>query len=191
MTRFKVYTKSGDRGKTSLATGERVSKSDFRIECYGTVDELNALIGLLRDKLPKIETLEVTSNNLLWIQNLLFDIGAELSCSEENIDKIPLNRFKEKHIQSLENEIDLISNRLPILKNFILPGGHEASSQSHVIRTVCRRVERLLIRYKNEHASINDEILIFFNRLSDYFFVLSRLILLDTNSEEVTWTKQN
>ena len=191
MTRFKVYTKSGDKGKTSLATGERVPKSDLKIECYGTIDELNALVGLLRDKLPKIDSMQKSNENLLWIQNLLFDIGAELASSPEKIDKISLNRFDTKHIGSLENEIDIISDKLPELKNFVLPGGHEASSYSHLIRTVCRRAERLLVAHNYETENINSEILIFINRLSDYFFVLARFIIIETGCKEVTWTKQS
>lgn len=191
MTRFKVYTKSGDKGKTSLATGERVPKSDLKIECYGTIDELNALVGLLRDKLPKIDSMQRSSENLLWIQNLLFDIGAELASSPEKIDKLSLNRFDGKHIASLEEEIDLISDELPELKNFVLPGGHEASSYTHLLRTVCRRAERLLVTHNYETDNINSKILIFINRLSDYFFVLARFILIETGCKEITWTKQS
>ncbi len=191
MTRFKVYTKSGDKGKTSLATGERVPKSDLKIECYGTIDELNALVGLLRDKLPKIDSMQRSSENLLWIQNLLFDIGAELASSPERIDKLSLNRFDAKHIASLEEEIDLISDELPELKDFVLPGGHEASSYTHLLRTVCRRAERLLVTHNYETDNINSKILIFINRLSDYFFVLARFILIETGCKEITWTKQS
>ena len=191
MTRFKVYTKSGDKGKTSLATGERVPKSDLKIECYGTIDELNALVGLLRDKLPKIDSMQKSNENLLWIQNLLFDIGAELASNPDKIDKISLNRFDAKHIGSLEKEIDIISDKLPELKNFVLPGGHEASSYTHLIRTVCRRAERLLVTHNYETENINSEILIFINRLSDYFFVLARFIIIETGCKEVTWTKQS
>ncbi len=191
MTRFKVYTKSGDKGKTSLATGERVPKSDLKIECYGTIDELNALVGLLRDKLPKIDSMQRSNENLLWIQNLLFDIGAELASNPEKIDKLSLNRFDAKHIESLEKEIDAISEKLPELKNFVLPGGHEASSYTHLLRTVCRRAERLLVTHNYETDNINSEILIFINRLSDYFFVLARFILIETGCKEITWTKQS
>ena len=193
MTKFKVYTKSGDKGKTSLATGERVPKSDLRIECYGTIDELNALVGMLRDTLPKNQIFSESASILLWVQNLLFDIGAEVSSNSESISRIALNRFNNDHVNSLEKHIDKISEELPPLKNFVLPGGHFAASQTHLLRTVCRRAERLLVRYNSmpDTDSISENILIFMNRLSDYFFVLSRFIVIMTNNEEITWTKLN
>ena len=191
MTKFKVYTKSGDKGKTSLATGERVSKSDLQIECYGTIDELNSLVGLLRDMLPKNKFFTDSSEKLLWIQNLLFDIGAEIASNPENIKRLNLNVFNSKHTTTLEQTIDLLSEELPELKNFVLPGGHMASSQAHVLRTVCRRAERYLVKYNLNFEQVNPDISIFINRLSDYFFVLARYIVVKTDNEEVTWTKQS
>ena len=127
----------------------------------------------------------------MWIQNLLFDIGAEIASNPENIKRLNLNVFNSKHTTTLEQTIDLLSEELPELKNFVLPGGHMASSQAHVLRTVCRRAERYLVKYNLNFEQVNPDISIFINRLSDYFFVLARYIVVKTDNEEVTWTKQS
>lgn len=178
---MKIYTKTGDTGKTSLLGGRRVSKAELRIDAYGTVDELNSFIGLLRDQEinKKRETL------LKEIQDRLFTIGATLASEpgKENIKKPDLH---DVDLELLEKEIDEMESQLPQLRHFILPGGHQSVSFCHVARTVCRRTERCVIDLMEiEHV---DEIIVkYLNRLSDYLFVLGRLIAQELGVEEVTW----
>ncbi len=178
---MKIYTKSGDTGETSLIGGRRVPKSDIRIEAYGTVDELIAFIGLLRDQ--PVET--KISNDLIKIQDKLMICASVLAAESDEFRK-NLPELKIKDVEFLENEIDDMSARIPPLSSFILPGGHHVVSLCNVVRTVCRRAERRII----ELHRINDvqEIIIrFMNRLSDYFFVLSRMLSFDFQVDEIKW----
>jgi cob(I)alamin adenosyltransferase len=178
---MKIYTKTGDTGQTSLLGGRRVSKADLRIDAYGTVDELNSFIGLLKDQ----EINKKREELLKEVQDRLFTIGATLATEpgKENVKKPDLN---EKDLNLLEKEIDEMESQLPPLKHFILPGGHQIVSFCHIARTVCRRTERCVIDLmEKEHV---DEIIVkYLNRLSDYLFVLGRLIARELGVEEVTW----
>ncbi|MDO9262231.1 MAG: cob(I)yrinic acid a,c-diamide adenosyltransferase [Flavobacteriaceae bacterium] len=189
---MKIYTKTGDKGKTSLIGGKRVSKADLRIEAYGTIDELNAYIGLLRDQSIDLQT----KNNLLSIQNHLFSIGTILALDPENekfsSDDNPyatLNITIED-INILEKEMDEMNKKLPDLAHFILPGGHPSVSICHICRTICRRTERISVAL-NEESSVSEKIIIYLNRLSDYFFVLARKLTQDSGVSEIKWEPKN
>src|SRR5678815_730946 len=178
----KIYTKTGDLGKTSLIGGTRVPKSHLRIETYGTVDELNSFIGFLDDQL----TDERTKKILREIQDRLFTIGSSLACDPEKEPKMKLPDLKEEDVSLLEEEIDTMSKVLPEMKNFILPGGHATVSHVHIARCVCRRAERCCVRL-NEQATEDLLILKYLNRLSDYLFVLARYASHLLNAEEIAW----
>ena len=178
---MKIYTKGGDKGKTSLLGGKRVSKSDIRIEAYGTVDELNANIGLLKD----YEISNDYKQSLLKIQNDLFKMGSILAC-EVDPDQYNLSGIEDSDINEIEKLIDEMENALPVLKNFILPGGDPAVSQCHITRCVCRRAERLIVLL-NEEEKIDDVIIRYLNRLSDFLFVLARKIGYDKGINEINW----
>ena len=179
---MKIYTKSGDKGETSLFGGERVKKYHMSIQAYGTVDELNSWCGLVKDHL----SISNQKNQLLSIQDTLFVIGSHLASNgdEKLICKLP--SVSETAISSLENAIDEMDKELPKMKNFILPGGHFVSSYCHLSRCVCRRAERLIIEL-NESLPVNPIVVKYLNRLSDYLFVLSRHILLQNNVKEQPW----
>jgi cob(I)alamin adenosyltransferase len=173
---FKIYTKTGDTGETGLYGGARVPKFHPRVEAYGTVDELNSYIGLVRDLMEAPQYRDV----LKAIQDRLFTIGAVLASDPEKNMRAP--DLKESDIQLLENQIDSMESALPALKNFILPGGHPTVSYCNIARTVCRRAERLVVALNVDPLSI-----IYLNRLSDYLFVLGRKIGQDLGVEEVIW----
>lgn len=175
---MKIYTKTGDKGQTSLFNGERRSKDDIRIEAYGSVDELNSFLGLLTSKVNDTEVIEV----LLDIQKNLFDLGSMLA-NPTNTSKAVI---KEEHIEGLESGIDNMNEFLPSLKTFILPGGNESAALAHVCRTVCRRAERRTISLSMEHE-IEPITVKYLNRLSDYFFVLSRKLIHDKGDKEIQW----
>lgn len=178
---MKIYTKGGDSGSTSLLGGTKVSKNDLRIEAYGTVDELNSHVGVLRD----VINIEQYSSQLIAIQNTLFTIGSNLALEKEP-KGFSIPKINENHIIQLENWMDSMDEELPKLQNFILPGGHISVSQSHVCRVVCRRAERRCVDLKNQTAV--DVLLIkYLNRLSDYFFMLSRILSLKLNANEIPW----
>jgi cob(I)alamin adenosyltransferase len=178
---LKIYTKGGDKGETSLLGGTRVPKYHERIEVYGTLDELNSFIGLLRDQ-PMDQHYK---NVLLNIQEKIFIAESRLAADrQEHIDRLPL--ISSDDILALEKEIDEMNIGLPELQSFVLPGGHPAVSYCHIARTVCRRAERLSIRL-SEKFSIDETILIYLNRLSDYFFVLGRRFTYDLDVEEILW----
>lgn len=181
MKDWKIYTKTGDRGETSLLGGKRVPKYHPRIEAYGTIDELNAFVGLLRDQdmAPHYQDL------LLEIQDRLFT-AESLIAADEGSEKYPLPQLLEDDITLLEQEIDAMNDALPPLSSFILPGGHPAVSLAHVCRTVCRRAERHLILLATS-LPVDDRIIRYFNRLSDYFFVLARKIALDAGVPDQVW----
>lgn len=178
---MKIYTKSGDKGHTSLIGGTRVLKSHFRIEAYGTIDELNSWIGLLAEYTIN----ETRLPFLREIQDRLFTIGSQLACEIDEISsKIPL--IYEEDIVRIEKEIDLINEVLPPLKHFILPGGHKEVAFCHIARTVCRRAERLVVDL-NEQEQVNHLIVKYLNRLSDYLFMLCRIMSKDLNVAEIVW----
>ena len=178
---MKVYTKTGDNGTTSLFGGTRVSKSDARINAYGTVDELNAYLGLLRDQPVNARR----KNEIVNIQEDLFVIGAILA-TEPGKDRGKIPSLQEEDVQRLEGAIDNMDGELPPMKNFILPGGHQSVSFCHVARCVCRRAERLVIALR-EQAEIAGLVVKYLNRLSDYLFVLSRKVSREVDAEEIPW----
>ena len=182
---FKIYTKTGDKGQTSLWGGARVPKHHIRIESYGTVDELNSHLGLLRDQLQD-ENIRVDLKN---IQDRLFTLGAILATDPEKAGKIQTPDLLLSDIELLETRIDEMEENLPELKNFILPGGHVAVSSCHIARCVCRRAERLVVAL-NETEPVNELVMQYLNRLSDYLFVLSRRIAQIFGVEEQIWNSR-
>lgn len=178
---MKIYTKTGDKGTTSLIGGTRVSKDDIRIEAYGTVDELNSWIGLLRDQKPGKEQEDV----LLEVQDRLFSIGSNLASDPER-SKMKIPHINEEDIQLLEKNIDRMNEELPEMKSFILPGGDQSQSFCHVARCVCRRAERNTIHLSGE-SFVDPLIIKYLNRLSDYLFVLARKIGKDRSAVETPW----
>jgi cob(I)alamin adenosyltransferase len=180
---FKIYTKTGDKGQTSLIGGTRVSKSHIRIESYGTVDELNSYLGLVND----------LSNNdeiSLWIreiQDRLFTLGAELATTPTKEVKMKLPDLHLTDIEWLENRIDEMNEVLPEMRSFILPGGHQAASACHVARCICRRAERVCVGLCEHGEEVSDIILKYLNRLSDFLFVLARYIIYINKKEELPW----
>jgi cob(I)alamin adenosyltransferase len=178
---MKIYTKKGDSGTTQLLGGKRVSKSHLRIEAYGTVDELNAYIGLLRDQKIDQKSIEM----LLIIQDRLFTIGSLLAL--ENPDsKIKLPKLSESDVSVLENQMDQMNEQLDEMKSFVLPGGHTIVSYCHIARCICRRSERVTTLLPQETVQF-ELILKYLNRLSDYLFVMSRFLTKLTNSKEIPW----
>ncbi len=184
----KIYTRTGDKGATLLATGERVLKSNVRIEAYGTVDELNATVGMLRDTIVVDPSLQDLCEKLSKIQNELFDIGGELSVPLDVLDTERQQVVSMRDVSRLESEMDAFNENLPPLENFVLPGGHLANSTAHLVRTVCRRAERAVVRMSEQDA-VRDEIRIYLNRLSDWFFVLSRELSRRLGVPEVLWAQ--
>ena len=178
---MKIYTRTGDEGLTSLLGGSRVPKYHLRIEAYGTIDELNSYIGLLRDQ-QHPEELDAL---FIKLQDRLFTIGAELATEPGN-QKVKIPRISSEDTEWLENEIDQMEEQLPPMKNFVLPGGHQAVSVCHIARCVCRRSERLVLHLSAE-SEVRTEITVFLNRLSDYLFVLSRWLTLKLGAKEVPW----
>ncbi|UOQ52851.1 cob(I)yrinic acid a,c-diamide adenosyltransferase [Hymenobacter cellulosivorans] len=178
---MKIYTKTGDKGLTSLIGGTRVPKSSLRIECYGTVDELNSYIGLVRDQEVNLSRRDL----LKEIQDRLFTMGASLASDPEK-SKMKIPDLHEEDVLLLEREMDRMNETLPELRVFILPGGHPSVSYAHVARCVCRRAERLVIALR-EDSFVAELVVMYLNRLSDYLFVLSRQMAHELNAEEVTW----
>jgi len=178
---LKIYTKTGDKGQTSLLGGTRVPKHHIRIEAYGTVDEFNSWIGLLRDSV----TDEHVKKMLIETQDRLFTIGSSLA-SDPDKSKVKIPHISEEDITLLEKEIDAMDAVLPEMKSFVLPGGHEAISHCHIARCVCRRAERRIIHLA-ENEQVDDIIIRYFNRLSDYLFMLSRKLTQDLKATEVPW----
>lgn len=175
---MKVYTKKGDQGKTSLIGGNRVDKDHIRIEAYGTVDELNSHIGLVRDLLNDSYT-----PIFINIQNNLFTLGSLLA---NESSKMKLPEITKEDIEELELAIDKLDETLPVMRNFVLPGGHVSVSSIHIARCVCRRAERKVITL-NREVEISGIIIAYLNRLSDYLFVLSRKVSLELNAQEIPW----
>lgn len=178
---MKIYTKTGDKGTTSLVGGTRVSKADLRIDTYGTVDELNSYIGLVRDQPVN----EIRREFLKYIQDRLFTIGSILASEPDN-KKHFIPDLHEEDITALELAMDEMNTELEPMRSFILPGGHQSVSFCHIARTVCRRAERLVIAL-NESEPVESEVIRYLNRLSDYLFVLSRKMAQELGVEEIKW----
>ena len=178
---MKIYTKKGDEGKTGLIGGTRVTKNAIRIDAYGTVDELNSYIGVVRD----YQIDEIYKKQLIEIQDRLFTIGSSLASDPEKSNmKIP--DLNESDIAFLEQCMDEMDFQLPEMRYFVLPGGNHAVSFCHVARCVCRRAERLIVELK-QNEFVAPLVLPYMNRLSDYLFVLSRKIAMDLNADEQPW----
>jgi cob(I)alamin adenosyltransferase len=169
----KIYTRTGDKGSTSLMGGERISKSHLRLECYGTLDELSAFIGKLKILCGKREEFQKIASELGEIQSRLLDVSSVLATPQgKEWENMPF--IKQAHIEELEKAIDGMNSVLLPLKEFTIPGENEINAEAHICRTVCRRAERILCNAKENDVAINDTIMAYINRLSDYFFVLSR-----------------
>ncbi len=178
---MKIYTKTGDKGQTSLIGGTRVPKHHIRIESYGTVDELNSWIGLINDQDITQESKTILSE----IQDRLFTIGSSLASDPEK-SKMKIPDLHQSDIELLENQIDKMNEVLPEMRNFILPGGHTTISYCHLARCVCRRAERNVI-HLHETEYVNEMVIVYLNRLSDYLFVLARFVAHEMNVNETAW----
>lgn len=179
---MKIYTKTGDKATTSLFTGRRVSKHHARIEAYGTIDELNSYLGLIRD-----QEINVNYKSILTkIQETLFTLGAILATEPQKDQRLKIERIADEDIRLLETEIDKMNEALPKMTHFVLPGGHTTVSYCHIARTICRRAERC-ISFLHENEPVPESLLAYINRLSDYLFVLARKLSFDLKAEEVKW----
>lgn len=185
---MKIYTKTGDKGTTGLVGGKRLPKHDLRIECYGTIDELNSYLGLIRDQ-------EISKNHkttLLEIQNQLFVIGSLLATDPKLLKddterkRFGINFLNPEAITFLETEIDAINRELPPMTHFILPGGHQSVSFCHIARCICRRAERTISKLSIEQPT-QPEVLIYLNRLSDFIFVMARKLSKELKVDEIKW----
>lgn len=181
-TEFKIYTKTGDKGETSLIGGKRVPKFHERIEAYGSLDELNSFIGLIRDQEIDTHTREM----LIEIQDRVFTAESQLAVDTDSPPTRNLPEIIEGDIVLLENEIDKMNESLPPISNFILPGGHPVVSYCHIARTVCRRAERVTLKL-SMNFEVSPLVIKYLNRLSDYLFVLSRKMTIDFNAIETPW----
>lgn len=184
MKKSMIYTKTGDKGTTSLVGGKRVSKTHARLEAYGTVDELNAHLGLLLTYLNE----EADYKRVLRIQNKLFSVGSYLATDQDTTDLRPASVLLPADVEELENAIDCMEELLQPLCSFVLPGGARGAAVCHICRTVCRRAERRILVLGDE-LEIDPNVTTYINRLSDYLFVLSRRINLCENREEIFWNK--
>ena len=180
---MKIYTKTGDKGNTSLIGGTKVPKSHLRIEAYGTVDELNSYIGLCKD----LSADTYTQSILQEIQDRLFTIGSSLACDPEKEPKMKIPDLKEEDILLLESEMDAMNETIPAMKSFILPGGHPSVSHLHIARCICRRAERCCVRLEIEKEEIESIIIKYLNRLSDYLFVQARYTSHQLGINEIPW----
>ena len=178
---MKIYTRKGDTGQTSLIDGDMVNKHNLSVDAYGTIDELNSFLGLLKDYIKDDKIKDILNN----IQIKLFSIGSILA-SGKNQNISAKVKIEKKDVEYIELEIDRLNKDLPELKNFVIPGGHKTSSYSHVCRSICRRAERKISELNNK-SSVNSNILAYVNRLSDFFFVLSRFLKHSDNVSESRW----
>lgn len=178
----KIYTRSGDQGTTSLANGQRVSKTDLRIETIGTIDELNSVVGLF---LSAASSSKLNLKSIETVQHQLFDLGGELAIADSSYQVI-----NQDDITFLENQLDEWNSQLPPLKEFILPGGTTAACYAHLARSTCRRAERCIIGLQSNEEGINAHSVAYLNRLSDLFFVLSRIITLSEGEKEILWARK-
>lgn len=182
---MKVYTKKGDNGHTTLVDGTSIEKSNLRLDCYGTVDELNSHLGLLTSMLHPLSRFEKDINFLQDQQNKLFNLGSQLACESEDILK-KLPTITEVDVKKLESEIDQLTESLPQLRNFILPGGSPASAQAHICRTLCRKCERLCVEL-HQQSPLSYPAISYLNRLSDYLFTLARFINHELEITTLEW----
>jgi len=180
---IKIYTKTGDLGKTSLIGGTKVPKSHIRIDTYGTVDELNSWIGVVSDYTPDEQIKAI----LKEIQDRLFTVGSSLACDPEKEPLMKIPDLKESDIEFLEKQMDAMNEELPAMKFFVLPGGHLAISQCHVARCVCRRAERCCVNMQEQDIFVEPLVIKYLNRLSDYLFVLSRYLGHQMGIDEIPW----
>lgn len=180
---FRIYTKTGDKGTTALIGGTRVGKDHIRIEAYGTVDELNSFMGLMADQAADYQINEWTYK----IQDRLFTVGSLLAKDPNKEVKMALPSLKEEDITWMEGLIDKMTEELPPMRSFVLPGGHVASSTAHVARCVCRRAERICVAMENMDEPVPEFVLPYLNRLSDFLFTISRYILIKNNVEDKPW----
>jgi cob(I)alamin adenosyltransferase len=185
---FKIYTKTGDSGQTSLIGGTRIPKSHIRIEAYGTVDELNSWIGVIRDHIPHHSDINLF---LADIQDRLFTVGSSLACDPLKNQKMSIPDLKSEDITLLEKQMDEMDQSLPVLKNFVLPGGYPPASFCHVARCVCRRAERICVAMDAENEQVDPIVIQYLNRLSDYLFMLSRYLLHQNNGQESIWKSRD
>lgn len=183
MKENKVYTKTGDSGITSLISGKRVPKHDIRIKAYGAVDELIAWLGLIRDT-TELEEIKTT---LMEVQKQLMTVAAQLAIDEEKDFPKNLKPLENKTVGFLEQEIDKLTEKLPPLRNFVIPGGHVLISYAHIARSICRRAERHVTQL-DQNTPVSATIIAYINRLSDYFFTLSRTFADELEIEEVKWS---
>ena len=180
----KLYTRTGDKGYTSLVGGQRVSKSSVRLESYGTVDELNSFVGLLMSEIGEGRDLDT----LLFIQNKLFSVGSYLATDQsEPMDFVIESGITAEAVARIEGEIDRLDGEVPPMKSFVLPSGSRATAAAHVCRTVARRAERRIYALVGEGVEIEEQLLIFVNRLSDYFFILARCLVHREGVRERCW----
>jgi cob(I)alamin adenosyltransferase len=185
---MKIYTKTGDSGETSLLGGERVKKFNIRLDAYGTIDELNSYIGLIRSR----DIPSGMKENLVQIQSELFAIGAMLATPQDKEklksgkDRLGIEKIGQKNIGQLEHWIDEMNEVLPEMTNFILPGGNSVVSFCHIARTVCRRAERIIVQLHQDEP-VNTDIIAYTNRLSDFLFVLARKLTFDFQLKEIPW----
>jgi len=192
---FKIYTRTGDKGKTALIGGTKVPKSHIRIESYGTIDELNSYIGLLSDHLAAasgvvshpVFPLTASIQTLRGIQDRLFTIGASLACDPDKASKMKIPDLSEEDVKALEEDIDRMNEVLPEMKSFILPVGHIVVSTAHIARCVCRRAERICVQMQEEGQFIDPLVLKYINRLSDHLFTLARYAGHLLQAEEIPW----
>lgn len=184
MKKSLIYTRTGDKGTTALVGGTRVAKTHVRLEAYGTIDELNAQLGLLYTYLLEEDDRKV----VLWIQHKLFSVGSYLATDQENTSLRMESRIAFEDIERMERLIDEIDAQLPPLKAFVIPGGSRASAVCQVCRTVCRRAERRILAM-SETCLVEEQVTAFVNRLSDYLFVLSRKLNILTDVDEIYWDK--
>ena len=194
----RVYTRTGDKGETSLVGGVRIKKSDIRLEAYGTVDELSAQLGMLVSMMEeKQPTGEQGSENgtsrmneerqmVIRVQNILFNVCTHLATDQSQTPLYPSARVPEEEVQRLEQRVDLLMKQLPERQGFILPGGCPAACQAHICRTVCRSAERRIAALA-EVATVGKEVQQYINRLSDYLFVLAKIINFNTGVSEIVW----
>jgi len=178
---MKIYTRKGDSGQTSLIDGDMVNKHNLSVDAYGTIDELNSFLGLLKDYIKDDKIKDILNK----IQIKLFSIGSILA-SGKNKNISEKVKIEKKDVEYIELEIDRLNKDLPELKNFVIPGGHKTSSYSHVCRSICRRAERKISKLNNK-SSVDSNILAYVNRLSDFFFVLSRVLKYSDNVSESQW----
>ena len=180
---FRIYTKTGDKGSTSLIGGTKVPKSHIRIESYGTIDELNSYIGLIIANVQDVKSLDT----LKEIQDRLFTIGSKLATDPGKETKMVLPELRDADVEKLENEIDRMDDQLPEMKSFILPGGSTPVAFIHIARCICRRAERICVHMQQDGMHVEDRVLQYLNRLSDYLFILARYISQVSGIADIPW----